>query len=100
MEGPTSSVIIRHGDVFSTPAPSGAILHGTTQTSLFAYLERHGHAVSYRDISIEELRRADAAWLVSSVRLAVAITELDGAQLPVDAPLTQLFTEYLLSPRD
>ncbi len=100
MEGPTSSVIIRHNGAFVTPAPSGAILHGTTQTSLFEYLERHGHAVSYRDISVEELRSADAAWLVSSVRLAVAITELDGAPLPVDAPLTALFTEYLLSPRD
>lgn len=100
MEGPTSSVILRHNGVFSTPAPSGAILHGTTQTSLFEYLERHGHGVSYRDISVEELRSADAVWLVSSVRLAVAVTELDGRQLPVDAPLTRLFTEYLLSPRD
>lgn len=100
MEGPTSSVIIRHGGVFSTPAPSGAILHGTTQRSLFEYLERHGHAVSYRDISVEELRRADGVWLVSSVRLAVAVTELDGVQMPVDAPLTQQFTDYLLSPRE
>lgn len=100
MEGPTSSVIVRHGDEFATPAPSGAILHGTTQTSLFDYLKRHGHSVSYRDISVAELKGADAAWLVSSVRLAVAVTEIDGQQFPVDAPLTRLFTEYLLSPRD
>ena len=100
MEGPTSSVIVRHGDTFSTPAPSGAILHGTTQMSLFQYLERHGHAVSYRDVSVEELRHADAVWLVSSVRLAVAVTEIDGRQVPADVPLTRLFTEYLLSARD
>ena len=70
MEGPTSSVILRHGDVWSTPAPSGAILHGTTQMSLFEHLEASGRRTEYRDIPVAELETADAAWLVSSVRLA------------------------------
>lgn len=100
MEGPTSSVILRHGDVWSTPAPSGAILHGTTQLSLFEHLERTGRRTAYRDIPVDELRSADAAWLVSSVRLAAGITELDGAPMPYDADETRALNDYLLSPRD
>lgn len=100
MEGPTSSVILRRGGVYSTPAPSGAILHGTTQQSLFEHLETAGERVEYRDIPLDELRTADAAWLVSSVRLAVGIRELDGEPLPYDAETTAAFNAYLLTPRD
>ncbi|ANJ26356.1 aminodeoxychorismate lyase [Agromyces aureus] len=100
MEGPTSSVILRHGDVYSTPAPSGAILHGTTQMSLFEHLAETGRLTSYRDIRAAELGTADAIWLVSSVRLAVGVTELDGAAFPYDAETTRGFNAYLLEPRD
>lgn len=100
MEGPTSSVILRHGDEYSTPAPSGAILHGTTQLSLFEHLGELGHRTAYRDIPAAELASADAIWLVSSVRLAAGLTELDGAPVPFDAEETRAFNEYLLSPRD
>ncbi len=100
MEGPTSSVILRHGDVYSTPAPSGAILHGTTQLSLFEHLEATGRRTEYRDIPVAELGTADAIWLVSSVRLAAAVTELDGAAVPVDVDETRAINAYLLGPRD
>ena len=100
MEGPTSSVILRIGDEFVTPAPSGAILHGTTQLSMFEHLERTGRTVAYRDIPASELETVDAAWLVSSVRLAVPITAIDGRAIPVDTALTRELNEYLLSPRD
>ena len=100
MEGPTSSVILRSGDVYSTPAPSGAILHGTTQLSLFEYLERSGRRTEYRDIPASELRSADAIWLVSSVRLAAGVTAVDGASVPFDAEATREFNAYLQSPRD
>lgn len=100
MEGPTSSVILRHGDVWSTPAPSGAILHGTTQLSLFEHLAATGRRSEYRDIPLADLEGADAAWLVSSVRLAVSITELDGRSRSFDPDETRALNEYLLSPRD
>ncbi|MFC6357008.1 aminodeoxychorismate lyase [Luethyella okanaganae] len=99
MEGPTSSVIIRHGDAFATPAPSGAILHGTTQQSLFEHLRGEGHVADYRDISVAELRAVDAAWLVSSVRLAVAVTELDSRAMKTDASTTAAFNRFLMLPR-
>lgn len=100
MEGPTSSVILRHGEVYSTPAPSGAILHGTTQQSLFEHLAAVGRTAEYRDIPVAELGTADAIWLVSSVRLAVGVTELDGVTVGYDADETRAFNDYLRSPRD
>lgn len=100
MEGPTSSVILRHGDVWSTPAPSGAILHGTTQLSLFEHLTATGRDTEYRDIPVHDLLSADAAWLVSSVRLAAGVVELDGNPMPYDEEETRELNAYLLSPRD
>jgi len=100
MEGPTSSVILRHGDVYSTPAPSGAILHGTTQQSVFEHVAASGKRTEYRDIPAAELQTVDAAWLVSSVRLAASITDVDGASVPYDADETRELNAYLLSPRD
>jgi 4-amino-4-deoxychorismate lyase len=49
---------------------------------------------------VADLDRADAAWLVSSVRLAAGIIELDGRPMPYDADETRELNEYLLSPRD
>ena len=97
MEGPTSSVIIRSGGAYVTPAPSGAILHGTTQQSVFEYLEAAGEKTEYRDVTVEELRHAEAVWLVSSVRLAVAVTSIDGEPCPTDLDLTRSLNGYLLA---
>lgn len=100
LEGPTSSVIARLGDVVVTPPPAAGILHGTTQRSIFAHLEAQGRTVEYRDLTVDELRAADAAWLVSSVRMAASIVELDGAPMPADVDTTAELNAYLLSPRD
>ena len=100
LEGPTSSLIIRRNGVYETPAPSGAILHGTTQLSLFDWLESTGERTAYRDIPVTDLADIDAAWLVSSVRLAVPVTAVDGRTIPVDEQSTDAFNRYLLTPRD
>ncbi|SDQ86408.1 aminodeoxychorismate lyase [Microbacterium sp. cf332] len=100
LEAPTASLILRRGDTFVTPAPNGGILHGTTQLSLFEHLAQRGFETVYETIPLDDLRRADAAWLVSSVRLAAPIVELDGAALAVDAEFTASLNDYLLSPRD
>ncbi|GAA5032957.1 aminotransferase class IV [Microbacterium fluvii] len=100
LEAPTASVILRQGDRFVTPAPGAGILHGTTQLSLFAHLEALGFATAYETVPASALPRADAAWLVSSVRLAAPLTSVDGTAIPVDAELTASVNRYLLSPRD
>jgi 4-amino-4-deoxychorismate lyase len=100
LEAPTASVILRFGDEFVTPEPTGGILHGTTQLSAFAWLEERGFATAYRDVRVDELGSADAAWLVSSVRLAAPIRRIDETSVPVDHELSDELNAYLLSPRD
>lgn len=100
LEAPTASLILRVGDSFVTPAPNGGILHGTTQLSVYEHLAERGFEVGYAEIPASDLAAADAAWLVSSVRLAAPITAVDGSELPVDAVFTAALNEYLLSPRD
>ena len=100
LEAPTASLIIRRGDAFVTPAPNGGILHGTTQLSLFEHLAAQGFETAYETLPVSALHEADAAWLVSSVRLAAPITAVDCRPLSVDAELTASFNRYLLSPRD
>ncbi|HTN56224.1 MAG TPA: aminodeoxychorismate lyase [Microbacterium sp.] len=99
LEAPTASLILRTGDGFVTPAPSGGILHGTTQLSVYEYLEARGFPTRYATLTTSDLTAADAAWLVSSIRLAVAVTAVDGAPLASDAALTAQLNAHLLSPR-
>lgn len=100
LEAPTASLIIRRGDTFVTPAPNGGILHGTTQLSLFDHLAERGFKTAYETLPVSALHDADAAWLVSSVRLAAPITAVDARPLTLDVELTASFNQYLLSPRD
>jgi len=100
LEGPTSSVVLRRGDRFTTPAPGAGILHGTTQLSVFAHLAERGFATAYETIPVADLQEADAAWLVSSIRLAAPVVSIDGAPVAVDHELTADLNRYLLSPRD
>lgn len=99
LEAPTATVLLRRGATFVTPTPSAGILHGTTQLSVFAHLSARGFRVGYETIPQADLVTADAAWLLSSVRLAAPITEVDGSAVPVDRELTASLNGYLLSPR-
>ncbi|MEV8135967.1 aminodeoxychorismate lyase [Microbacterium aurantiacum] len=100
LEAPTANLILRIHGRFVTPLPAGGILHGTTQRSVFAHLERSGHDTAYEAIPVADLAKADAAWLVSSVRLAAPVTAVDGIRLAVDAPRTADLNRHLLSRRD
>jgi len=100
LEAPMASVIVRFGDRFLTPEPQAGILHGTTQISLFAYLESRGFSTAYEPVAAHDLATAEAAWLLSSVRLAAPISAVDGREKSVDRALTDELNAYLLSPRD
>ena len=99
LEAPTASLVLRKGDRFLTPAPNGGILHGTTQLSLFEHLAELGYETEYATIPVADLTTADAAWLLSSVRLAAPISAIDDVDLAVDGELTASFNRFLLSPR-
>lgn len=98
LEAPTASLIVRAGGDYLTPAPSGGILHGTTQLSVYDLLAREGRTARYATLSATDLTTADAAWLVSSIRLAAPIVAVDGAPVAIDADVTARWNEHLLSP--
>lgn len=97
LEGPTSSLILKQGTTIITPAIQHGILAGTTQADLFAFFEAQGFECVYRTVEVGELLRSDAAWLVSSVRLAAPVTAVDGAAIPTDLELTARMNAALLS---
>ncbi len=95
LEGPTWTFAARiDGVVVSVPHDSG-VLPGTTQAAAFDWLDAAGVPTAVRDIPVTELARADAAWLLSSTRLAVPIKEIDGRPVPIDAELTAGLNESL-----
>ncbi|MEO8527717.1 MAG: aminotransferase class IV [Pseudolysinimonas sp.] len=95
LEGPTANLVLRDGMRLRTPRTDLGILAGTTQAELFAWAEERGYQTSYDLLTPADLAAADAAWLVSSVRLAAPIRSVDGTAKPVDAVLTTAFNEHL-----
>ena len=95
LEAPTASVLLREGGRFTTPSAELGILPGTTQRRAFALLEELGYETGAVRLRSSELGRADALWLVSSIRRAVPVVELDGVAKTVDRELTARLNEYL-----
>lgn len=100
LEGPTSSVVFRRGDRLLTPGTGLGILDGTTQANVFRFAEGLGMATGFELVTPDEIRGADAAWLVSSVRLAAPVRELDGVPLAVDVEFTAALNAHLLALTD
>ncbi len=96
LEGPTSSLLVRFGDTIVTPSTDGGILPGTTQAAIYAWLEGEGYRAEYETLRAERLRDADAAWFVSSVRLAAPVTAIDDRELEIDVDLTAGMNAMLL----
>jgi len=99
LEGPTSTVVYRRGNSILTPGTGIGILDGTTQANIFRFAESLGFETGFELITPEQLRSADAAWLVSSVRLAAPVRAIDGDPFPVDSALSADLNAHLLSLR-
>lgn len=95
LEGPTANLIIRRGDHLLTPNPEAGLLSGTTQRLIFDHAEDLGLRAEYADLSLDDVKAADGAWYVSSMRTAVALRELDGNAISVDQTLTDRFQEII-----
>jgi 4-amino-4-deoxychorismate lyase len=98
LEAPTASVLLREGNRFCTPPSDLGILAGTTQRRAFEFLRVYGYETDAVRLRASELTRADAIWLVSSIRQAVPVTELDGAPVAVDTELTAQLNDHLSAP--
>ncbi|MEJ5920514.1 MULTISPECIES: aminodeoxychorismate lyase [unclassified Corynebacterium] len=90
LEGPTSTIIIVRGTELLTPKPGEGILPGTTQAALFAQAEKEGWTCVEANLTPEDLQTADSVWLVSSVRIAVRVTTVDGQPLAEPSAESQL----------
>ena len=85
LEAPTATVVwLRAGVLCSPPAAPLGILDSVTVRRLFARAAEHGFGTAIRRGTVDDLRAADGVWLVSSIRLAAAVTTLDGKPVPVD----------------
>lgn len=95
LEGPTSSLLARRGDVVESPGVESGILAGTTQATAFRFFESRGLRTRFASIRALDLADCDALWLVSSVRQAVAVHTLDGQPMPVDGESTAELNDWL-----
>ena len=96
LEGPTSTLVYRRGDTLLTPPAHLGILEGTTQANVFRFAAEAGLHTAVEVAGPDAVRGADAAWLVSSVRLAAPVRSLDGQPHAVDVELTSAMNDYLL----
>ncbi len=97
MEAPTATVILRLGDRIVTPRTDIGVLPGTSQLSVFAFAAGLGLRTEEALLPAAALLKADACWLVSSVRLAAPVTHVDGTAVPVDLELTRAMNAALLA---
>ena len=95
LEGPTSTLVFRSGNVLLSPGTGLGILDGTTQANVFRYAEAQGLETAFELAGPDALLSADAAWLVSSVRLAAPIRAVDGVELAIDRDFTAALNMYL-----
>jgi 4-amino-4-deoxychorismate lyase len=100
LEGATSNLLMKRGDRLVTPSTSLGILAGTTQADAFRFGRSQGMTTSYELLSEDELASADALWLLSSVRHAAPIREIDGVARAIDADFTTALNAFLLGRTD
>ncbi len=81
LEGPTSTVVVAHGDVLRTTPASLGVLPGTTQAALFAAAEAAGWQVRTEPISAADLHAADGVFLTSAGHKVTRVHTLDGTRL-------------------
>jgi len=92
-------VLLRDGNTLLTPSPELGILEGTTQLSIFEWAAGEGFECRTALFGPGSVREADAAWLVSSVRLVAPVRAIDGTLKKVDAALTSRINTYLHAQR-
>jgi 4-amino-4-deoxychorismate lyase len=94
LEGPTSTVVWRTGDVLCTVPDRTGILPGTTAAHLLSRAADLELTADLRMARPDDLMAADGVWFASSVRGIVPVTELDGKTLTVD-PVSRRLRDLL-----
>lgn len=97
LEGTTSTLVLLLDGRLVTPRAEFGILAGTCQAAIFAWAAGEGIATAHLRLGVEALHRAEAAWLLSSVRLAAPIRAIDGLDRAIHPALTSRMNEALLA---
>ncbi len=99
-EGAASNVFIVLDDILLTPPKGECLLPGITRDLVVELADRHNVPCEQRDISREELLRADEIWITSSTREILPVTRLDGHPVgdgrpgPVWQKLYAIYQDY------
>lgn len=81
LEGPTTNVWWRRGDVLYTPALDLGILAGVTRAWVMRLAAQRGYRVKEGWYALRDMAGADEAFTSSSVRELMPVVSLDGAPL-------------------
>ncbi len=99
LEGPRAALLWRIGDRLAATRIDGTgILASITQAVVFERAAVEGVAVSYELITVDDLLRADGAWLLSAGRLVAPILRLDEAPLANDPVWTERIWGWAAGP--
>lgn len=89
LEAPTAALIVRRGDqLLTTPTGPTGVLASITVETLYEAASADGFTCAHELLTLDEVRAADGAWLVSSVRGVAPIRHLDGVRLAEDPQVT------------
>ncbi len=83
-EGSTTNVFMAMDGGLVTPEVASGCLPGITRQAVIELAQGLGVDVSYREVQMEELFRADEAFLTNSILGVMPLTEVDG--LPIKGP--------------
>lgn len=104
-EATGSNVFVVVDGVVRTPPPEAGCLLGVTRALVLECCATEGIPAAENAVALDELRRADEAFLTSSTREVQAIASVDGAALaaapgPVTARLAAAFRALVTSGRE
>lgn len=100
LEGTRANLVMAVGGRLVTPRTDIGILDGTTQADVFRFAEQEGIETAYELVTLDDLRAADALWLVSSIRQAAPIHTVNGVPQEMDLGMTERINDFLLSRQD
>lgn len=86
LEGATSSAFLVKDEQLYTPPLSLGILPGITRDRVLSCAATSGIPARERLLHVHDVYRADELFLTSSVRLIVAVVEVDGVRIGTGAP--------------
>ncbi|MFT6068233.1 MAG: branched-subunit amino acid aminotransferase/4-amino-4-deoxychorismate lyase [Bacteriovoracaceae bacterium] len=91
----TSNIFFRKGSRFFTPSLEGPVLDGITRSVVLDILKDLGQAVEEINISRPEWENMDEAFITSSLRGLVSVSEIDGRSFSEESDfLAQIKKDY------